>query len=69
MKIPFEKDFDFSPDAKNGMVTVAYKAGEEYTLTRECHQKAFAAGAVSVPPKEEEAAAAKKPAATPAKGG
>lgn len=50
MKLPFVKDFDFSPEAKNGTVTVAYKAGQEYTVTRECHQKAFAAGAVSVPP-------------------
>ncbi len=55
MKVPFEKDFDFSPDAKNGLVTVAYKANQEYTLTREAHQKAFAAGAVKVPPKDAEA--------------
>lgn len=54
MKLPFVKDFDFSPDAKNGTVTVAYKAGEEYTLTREAHQKAFAAGAVTVEPAKAE---------------
>jgi hypothetical protein len=54
MKLPFIKDFDFSPDAKSGMVTIAYKAGEEYTVTRECHQKAFAAGAVTVPPRADE---------------
>jgi hypothetical protein len=57
MKILFVKDFDFSPEAKNGTVTVAYKAGQEYSVTREAHRKAFAAGAVTVPPKEDEAAA------------
>jgi hypothetical protein len=59
MKLTFVKDFDFSPEAKNGQVTVAYKAGQEYSVTRECHQKAFAASAVTEVPKAEETKATK----------
>jgi hypothetical protein len=41
----FEKDYDFSPDAKGGRVTIAYKAGMVQNVTRECAEKAEAAGA------------------------
>ena len=40
----FEKPFDFSPDAKKGHVTIAYKPGT-YNVTRQCAEKAKAEGA------------------------
>jgi hypothetical protein len=40
----FEKDFNFSPDAKGGRVSIAYKAGMVQNVTRECAEKAKAAG-------------------------
>lgn len=34
--VSFTSDFDFSPAAKKGHVTVAYKAGTTANVTREC---------------------------------
>lgn len=34
--VSFTSDFDFSPAAKNGHVTIAYKAGTTANVTREC---------------------------------
>lgn len=39
----FGKPFDFSPKAKRGHVTIAYKPGV-YNVTRECAAAAKAAG-------------------------
>lgn len=44
MWVRFEKDFDFNPKAMNGRVTIAYKAGMKLNVTRECADKAVAAG-------------------------
>ena len=43
----FDRDFDFSPTAKGGRVTVAYKAGMVQNVTRECAEAAEKAGAGS----------------------
>jgi hypothetical protein len=43
----FTRDFDFSPAAKAGRVTVAYKAGMVQNVTRECADAAEKAGAGS----------------------
>ena len=40
----FEKPFDFKPAAKSGQVTIAYRPGT-WNVTRECAEKAEAAGA------------------------
>lgn len=45
MKVTFSRDFDFSPPAFKGAVTVAYKAGQTYTLPRDHADAAIAAGA------------------------
>lgn len=42
--VTFTDDFDFSPAARKGMVTVAYKAGITANVTRECLELAIAAG-------------------------
>ncbi|MBL0374032.1 hypothetical protein JJB09_18585 [Rhizobium sp. KVB221] len=39
----FKADFDFSPAARNGWVTIAYKAGTIANVTRECAGLALAA--------------------------
>lgn len=39
----FSQQFDFTPDEKR-RVTVQYKAGRTYNVTRECAEKAGAAG-------------------------
>lgn len=43
--IRFVKDFDFVPAHHKGHVTVAYKAGSEKNVTRECAEQAHAAKA------------------------
>lgn len=43
--ITFERDFDFSPVAHRGRVTLAYKAGTTANVTRACADQALAAGA------------------------
>lgn len=43
MWVKFTKDFDFSPEARNGHVTVAYKAGMELNVTAICAEQAIAA--------------------------
>lgn len=42
--VRFAADFDFSPAARGGRVTVAYRAGMTKSVTRECAEKAVAAG-------------------------
>jgi hypothetical protein len=44
MWLSFTADYDFSPEAKAGRVTLAYKAGMTANVTRECADKAIAAG-------------------------
>lgn len=44
MWVRFKDDFDFSPKARNGNVTKAYKAGMVQNVTRECAEAAIAAG-------------------------
>lgn len=46
MRVKFARDFDFSPAAKNGHVTIAYKAGAEENVTRECVKAGAAANAI-----------------------
>lgn len=41
----FERNFDFSPSAKGGRVTIAYKSGMVKNVTRECAEAAEKAGA------------------------
>jgi hypothetical protein len=41
----FDKDFNFSPEAKDGRVSIVYKASMVMNVTRECAEKAEAAGA------------------------
>jgi hypothetical protein len=41
--VTFTADFDFSPAARKGTVTVAYKAGTTDNVTRECLELAIAA--------------------------
>ena len=40
--ITFTDDFDFSPAAKGGRVTTAYKRGMTMNVTRECAELAIA---------------------------
>jgi len=42
--VTFTADFDFSPAARKGTVTLAYKAGTTANVTRECLEQAVAAG-------------------------
>ena len=44
MWLSFTADFDFSPAARRGRVTIAYKAGTVANVTRECADKAIDAG-------------------------
>lgn len=44
MWVRFTADFDFSPAAHGGRVTLAYKAGTLDNVTRECADLAIAAG-------------------------
>ncbi|WP_353641324.1 hypothetical protein [Mesorhizobium sp. WSM2239] len=44
MWLRFTQDFDFSPAARSGHVTIAYRAGMRRNVTRECAEKAIAAG-------------------------
>lgn len=44
MWVRFTADFDFSPEARRGRLTRAYKAGMVENVTRECAEKALAAG-------------------------
>lgn len=51
--VRFQKDFDFRPPVHG--VTLAYKAGGEYSVTRACAEKAVAAGAavrIKPPPRD-----------------
>lgn len=43
MWVRFTADFDFSPAARRGMVTLAYKQGTVANVTRECARLAIAA--------------------------
>ena len=43
-RVRFTADFDFSPGALGGRVTIAYKAGHEGPVTGECAEAAVAAG-------------------------
>jgi hypothetical protein len=45
MWIKFTADYPFSPDARRGHVTIAYKKDMILNATRECADKAIAAGA------------------------
>jgi hypothetical protein len=53
MWVKFLADFDFSPTARGGNVTIAYRAGSVENVTRECFDLAKAAKAVEAvkPPK------------------
>lgn len=42
--VTFTADFDFSPEARKGTVTIAYKAGMTDNVTRECLEQVIAAG-------------------------
>lgn len=44
--VTFSKDFDFSPAARRGHVTVAYKAGMRKNVTRACALAAQKTGAL-----------------------
>lgn len=44
MHVRFLKDFDYRPSGAFG-VTVAYRAGQSYTVKRECAERAIAAKA------------------------
>jgi hypothetical protein len=44
MRVRFLRDFDFIPSRKPG-VTIAYRAGSVFLVTRECGQAAIKAGA------------------------
>lgn len=43
MWVRFTQPYDFSPEAKGGRVTIVYKGGV-HNVTRECADKAIAAG-------------------------
>lgn len=45
MRVRFSRDFDFSPPSLNGAATVAYKAGQIYTVPHDHADAAVAAGA------------------------
>lgn len=42
--VTFTADFDFSPAARKGTVTIAYKAGTTDNVTRECLEQVLEAG-------------------------
>lgn len=44
MWVRFTADLDFSPAAKKGWVTIAYKAGSTTNVTRECAELALRLG-------------------------
>lgn len=52
--IKFSEDFDFSPAASKGLSTLAYKAGTKANVTRECAEKALAAGKAKEASKDED---------------
>lgn len=41
--VTFTEDFDFSPAARKGLVTLAYRAGTTANVTRECLEQVLAA--------------------------
>lgn len=45
MRVRFKRDFDWHPPERNRQVTLAYKAGQEVTVRRECGEAAVKAGA------------------------
>jgi hypothetical protein len=45
-KVTFLRDFDWSPEKFSGRVTLAFKAGTETMVTRDCAAKAKKAGAI-----------------------
>lgn len=45
MKVTFLRDFDYSPPAFKGAVTIAYKAGHTYTLPHDHAAAAVEVGA------------------------
>lgn len=44
MWVRFTADHDFSPAARGGRVTIAYRAGQVLNVTRECATAAIRAG-------------------------
>ena len=46
VRVTFAADFDYSPSAYRGGVTIAYLAGQERSVTRECAEAAVKAGAL-----------------------
>lgn len=44
MWVKFRQDFDFSPAARGGRTTIAYKAGMVKNVTTECANLAVGAG-------------------------
>ena len=65
MQLSFESDFYWSP---NVAVTIHYRAGQTYPVTRDCAEAAIAAGAAKTPARETARArpAAPAPDAPPA---
>jgi hypothetical protein len=62
MWVRFVADFDFSPSALKGLSTVAYKAGMEKNVTRECADEALAAKkAVRIAPQKRNSDAGGEP--------
>lgn len=55
--VRFSRDFEFDPPARGGRVTIRYRAGGAYNVTRACAIRAKAEGA---------AVATVRPAAQPA---
>lgn len=51
MRVTFSAPFDFSPAALKGRVTIAYEAGQTYSVTRECGEAAIAAGKATAVPR------------------
>lgn len=54
MWVRFLADFDYSPTARRGWTTIAYKAGMEVNVRRECGEAAIGQGkavAVTAPSK------------------
>lgn len=46
-RLVFVRDFNWHPPAHGGRVTVRFRAGAEYRVTRECAAAARAAGAAT----------------------
>lgn len=60
MKITFSRDFSWTWPEYKGRVSTQYKAGQTYTVKRDCGDEAIAKGAAKEAPSETQKASSNK---------